>query len=514
MRTFNSLKNVLGNFINNLLLNLLRFVSRIIFVKVLSKAYLGVNGLLSNVLGLLALSELGISTAISYSLYEPLAKNDTKKIKALMKFYQKAYRVIALVVLVLGLVLVPFLPWFIKDTSSIQNLNLIYLIFLGNMVIGYLFSYKRTLIGADQKNYKITPVIIFSNFLMTIFQIISLFVFKNYIIYLLVQSFFVVFENITVNYYINKQYPYLKEPVLEKLSKDELSKIVVNIKALMFHKIGTYVLTASDNIIISKFIGLVTVGIYSNYVLVVNMINSFITVLVNNVTASFGNLIASEDGKKGLKVFNEMNLICFVLYGIASVCFINLFTPFIGFVFGESFLLPITTVLLISLNNFIVGINLVPITIQTVSGLYNNDRYVPIIQAIINIIISVICVLKFGIVGVLLGTLVSQMLPFMIKPIIVYKHVFKENVSLYFKNSIKQFLILGLSIGCSYGLLYLIGSHGYIFDFIAGLLVSVTIAPLFIYFGYHNTEEFRDLKSRILFVIDKIKSRKVGKTNV
>ena len=258
MRTINSLKNVLGNFANNLLLNLLRFISRIIFVKVLSDVYLGVNGLLSNVLGLLALSELGISTAISYSLYKPLADKETSKIKVLMRFYQKAYRIIALIILVLGLILIPFLPWFIKDTSGIDNLTFIYLIFLGNMVITYLFSYKRTLITADQHNYKIMPMIMLSNFLLTIFQITVLLIFKDYIIYLLVQSVFVVIENLLVNHVINKEYPYLKEKALEKLPKEEFKTIATNVKALMYHKAGSYVLSASDNIIISKFIGKTT----------------------------------------------------------------------------------------------------------------------------------------------------------------------------------------------------------------------------------------------------------------
>ena len=508
MRTINSLKNVLGNFANNLLLNLLRFISRIIFVKVLSDVYLGVNGLLSNVLGLLALSELGISTAISYSLYKPLADKETSKIKVLMRFYQKAYRIIALIILVLGLILIPFLPWFIKDTSGIDNLTFIYLIFLGNMVITYLFSYKRTLITADQHNYKIMPMIMLSNFLLTIFQITVLLIFKDYIIYLLVQSVFVVIENLLVNHVINKEYPYLKEKVREKLPKEEFKTIATNVKALMYHKAGSYVLSASDNIIISKFIGIVTVGVYSNYVLIVNMINSFITVLINNVTASFGNLIAKEDGKKSLKVFNEMNLICFILYGVASVCFVNLFTPFIELCFGEKFVLPIIVVLLISINNFLVGLNLVPITIQSAAGLYNNDRYVPIIQSVVNIIISVILVFPLGIAGVLLGTLISQFIPVIVKPVIVYRHVFKEKVSLYFKNLSKQLLLLLIAIGVSHALLILIGSYGYILDFIIGLIISLIITLPIMYLGYKQTEEFKDLKNRILFMTNKLKNRK------
>ena len=174
MRTNNMLKNTITNFLNNFLSYFLKFISRIVFVKMLSEVYLGVNGLLSNVLGLLALTELGVGTAIGYSLYDPLAKKDNKKILSLMKFYRKTYRLIGLIVFVLGIILLPFLDFFIKDSSLISNLSIIYLIFLINMVIGYLFSYKRTLIISDQRNYKIMPFVMFFSILTSVLQIISL----------------------------------------------------------------------------------------------------------------------------------------------------------------------------------------------------------------------------------------------------------------------------------------------------------------------------------------------------
>ena len=510
MRTLNSLKNVLGNFANNLLINILRFISRIIFIKVLGEIYLGVNGLLSNVLGLLALSELGISTAISYSLYKPLAHNNKDKIKTLMRFYQKAYRIIALVVLALGLVLIPFLPWFIKDTSGIENLTLIYLIFLGNMVIGYLIPNKRTLISADQKNYKIMPIVMIFNFLTTILQIIVLLVFHNYIIYLLIQTVCIIGENLSVNHYINKQYPLLKENLRNlHLDKKEFNTIFGNVRALMLHKIGTYVLTATDNIVISKFIGIVAVGIYSNYVLIINMINSFIQVLFGNVIASFGNLIASDDGKKSLKVFDEMNFISFVLFGISSVCFINLFTPFIDWVFGARFVLGMSIVYIIVLNFYLNGMNNAVITMQTASGLYRNDRYVPLIQSIINLILSVYLAIKIGLIGVFIGTAVSTLLPLIIKPIIVYKHIFKENVFKYFKEFAKQFIIIVLAIICSVWILKLIFISNVVLNLIVSLVVSLVVPILFIFIVYRNDNSYRDIKNRIMSMI----KRKRGPKN-
>lgn len=509
MRTLNSLKNVIGNFANNLLINILRFISRIIFIKVLGEVYLGVNGLLSNVLGLLALSELGISTAISYSLYKPLADNDKSKIKTLMRFYQKAYRIIAVVVLVLGLILLPFLPWFIKDTNGIENLSLIYLIFLGNMVIGYLFSYKRTLISADQKNYKIMPIIMFYNFLTTVLQIIVLLIFGNYIIYLLMQTICIILENLTVNHFINKQYPLLKEDIKNlHLDKKEFNTIFGNVRALMLHKIGTYVLTATDNIVISKFIGIIAVGIYSNYVLIINMINSFIQVLFGNVIASFGNLISSSDNKKSMKVFNEMNFICFVLFGISSVCFINLFTPFIDWVFGSKFVLSMSIVYILVLNFYMNGMNGAVITIQTASGLYRNDRYVPLIQSFVNLFISVYLAIKIGLIGVFIGTAVSTLLPLIIKPIIVYKNLFKENVLIYFKEFIKQSIVVIVSIICSVWLIKIFAISNVILNLFISLLISVCIPILFIYVLYHRDDSYLDIKNRIKNIILKKRGNK------
>ena len=502
MRTLNSLKNVLGNFANSLVLNLLRFVSRIVFVKVLSDVYLGVNGLLSNVLGLLALAELGIGTAISYSLYKPLANKDDEKCRSLMKFYKKAYRIIAIIVLILGLILLPFLPWFIKDTTGIDNLSLIYLIFLGNMVISYLFSYKRTLITADQKNYKITPFLMFYNFLMTTLQIVILIVFKNYILYLLVQTVCIVLENITVNTYITKKYPYLKNiNKADPIDSNELAGIKTNIKALMLHKIGSYVLTATDNIVISKFIGIVTVGVYSNYVLIYNTISNFIYMFVSNVTASFGNLIASGNKKKIYSVFKEMDFIAYCLYGVSAICLIFVFNPFIEFVFGEKFVLPFIVVVLIMVNYYLVGINQVPITIQSAAGAYKYDKYIPLVEATLNVIVSVILVQYIGLPGVLIGTFVSYLLPLVIKPFIVFKYVLNKKISLYFKAFLQQLLVLFTAGMLVFIILYFLKFDSIILQILVNLMISLSVPTIFIIIFYYKTEEFNDLKKRMKFII-------------
>lgn len=504
MRTKNSVKNIIMNFSNNILLNLFRFVLRIIFVKVLDEVYLGVNGLLSNVLGLLALSELGISTAINFSLYKPLADKDEKKINSLMLFYKKAYLVIAMVVLVLGLGLLPFLPFFIKDTTGINDLEIIYLIFLINMVIGYLFSYKRTLIMADQKNYKIMPVVIFYNFLTTVLQIVVLLLFKNYILYLLMQTLCILLENITVNYYINKNYLFLKDmKKADKLDKEEFSVIKKNVKALMFHKVGSYAVTSTDNLIISKFIGIVAVGVYSNYCLILNTISSIIYVFINNIISSFGNLIVDSKPGKRLKVFNELNYIYYLMYAVAFVCFINLFNPFIELAFGSKFVLSMDVVCLIVVNFYLLGMTTVLDAIKSAAGLYDNDKYVPFIQAGLNIVISIVLALKIGLVGVFIGTFISTLLPLVVKPIIIYKYIFECSCREYFVDFLKKVLIMGVALGLSVIVINMIVVDNLILVIIVRLLVSLLVSGGVLFLFTFRSQEFSDVLGRVKSLVNR-----------
>lgn len=497
------------NFLYNLLNYGLRFASRIFFVKTLAEVYLGVNGLLSNVLGILALTELGIGTAIGYSLYDPLAKNDTKKVRSLMQFYKKAYQIIALVVLVLGLILLPFIPYLIKDTTGIENLSIIYLIFLLNMVIGYLFSYKRTLINSDQKNYLIVPYTMFFNIITSVLQIVVLLIFKNYIIYLLVQSICTIVENIVINRYIDKKYPYLvSNEEVTPIEKEELSTIKTKIKALLLHKVGSYTLSSTDNLIISKLIGIVVVGIYSNYSLIISMVSSFIYLLISNVISSLGNLIASENPKKCLKVFDEMNFTCFVLYGISSICLINLFNPFIELVFGTNYLLSMLVVYIIVINHYLTGMNNVVISIQTASGLYEKDKYVPLIQSAVNLIISIYLAKKIGLAGVFIGTIISTLIPLIVKPCIVYKEIFKEKISLYFKDFTIQTIIIVLSAIISAFITKYVNIENAYLNLAFLLLISIIIPGTLIILIYRKKEAYQNVISRVKHIFSKF-SKKV-----
>lgn len=502
MRTKNTFNNITFALINNVLLNILRFISRTVFIHYLGTLYLGVNGLLSNVLGILSLADLGISTAIGFSLYKPLAENDKEKVKSLMYFFKKAYRIIALIVLIIGLALLPFLDFFVENPNSINNLWIYYLVFLFNMVIGYLFSYMRTLITADQKEYQITRIIIVFNVLLTICQLLVIIFLKNYLVYLLVQSAILLIENAVINRYIIKRYPYIKEKNVASITADDKKSLITNVKALLFHKIGSYFVDSTDNLIISKFTGLITVGLYSNYYLITSTFKTLLTSALWSSVSSFGNLNVLESPEKRYSTYKVINFIGFACYGIISICLFQLFNLFIGDIWlGKDYLLSPGAVLIICINFYVSGMMHVNDAIKSSGGLYDKDKWVPIIQSLVNIFASIILVKYYGLTGVFIGTLLSSIIPTIVKPYIIYKYLFNKNWLSYFGMYFKQLFIIVLS-----ALLVMFVSNHIVLEnaillFMIRGVICAAIPFLIILICYWKTETFSILKEKIKVIL-------------
>jgi O-antigen/teichoic acid export membrane protein len=234
-RIANAKRNIRYGYINTLVSLFLKFLTRTVFIYTIGVTYLGVNGLFTNILSVLSLADLGISTALNFSLYKPVAQKDIQKIKALMQIFKKAYSIIAIVIAILGLSLLPFLSIFIKNPIGItpSELVLYYLLFLFNTVSTYFVSYKYSLANADQRNYIETNFQTATILVTSLVQVAVLLIFKSFLFYLLSATVIELFHKILVNIYLNKRYPYLAEQVEGNLTKEELTPIKRNIKALV-----------------------------------------------------------------------------------------------------------------------------------------------------------------------------------------------------------------------------------------------------------------------------------------
>lgn len=494
MRTKNSLKNFSAGLMSTLVSSILAFVSRTIFISVLGSSYLGINGLLNNVLSMLSLAELGIGTAINFSLYKPIANNDEEKISLLMNFYKITYRCIGILVFCIGLVLMLFLDKIIKDPGNVQNIKLIFLIYLINTSYSYFMTYKTTLLNAYQKGYLINSINITFNVITVVAQMIILLLTKSYIAYLLINMFLLFIQRLYVNIKITKIYPILKHKANGKLPKEELREIIKNVKAMMFHKIGDYCINGTDNIIISSFISVGLVGIYSNYLMVINLVNGIIVMFFNSMTASMGNLIATSTKKRKIEIFNLVNFIGFWLFGFATICFYNLLNPFIKLWLGEGYLISQNIIVVILLNYYLTGMRVPVYTVKAAAGIYDEDKFTPIIQSIVNLSVSIILVQRWGLAGVFMGTLVSSIvLPCWQRPYIVCKYALKTSSKDYF---IKYFKYLITIIITTMGLSYVLNNfiaEVTIINFIIRMLVCAIVPNIIFIILFRKSDEFREV---------------------
>lgn len=443
MRTNNSIRNIITALIGQILGIILSFIGRMVFINVLGTEYLGVNGLFTNVLSILSLAEMGVGSAIIYSLYKPLAINDTREIKALMHFYELAYRWIGITIFIVGIGVVPFLDYIIKDQPDIPHLTFIYLLFLINTVASYFFAYKRSLIIADQKNY-ITTIYRYGFYIiLNVIQITILVTMKNFILFLIAQIVITILENLMVALKANSIYPFLREGEkvqLDRISRQEISK---NVRAMMCHRIGGVIVNGTDNILISSFVGVIWVGLYSNYYLIINALNIIIGQIFSAVTASIGNLNAVESKEKSYYMYKRILFINFWIAGFCGISLWILFNPFIVLWIGEEYLFEKSLVIIIIVNFYITMVRKTTLVYRDAMGLFCHDRYKPLIEAVINIMVSVLLAPRLGIAGVFIGTFISTITTaFWVEPYILYKYGFERKVKDYFFRYTKYTLII------------------------------------------------------------------------
>ena len=417
--------------------SLISFVSRTIFIYCLGEGYLGISGLFSSVLGVLSFAELGIGVAINFSLYKPVANRDTEKIKAYMHAYKIAYRYIACIIAVIGLILVPFLHYLVKDPGDVGNITVYYLIYLFNTVTSYFVSYKFSLVNAEQKNFIYTNAHLLMSVTSTILQIIVLLLYKNYLIYLLISSAFGLVQKVIISQYFNHLYPYLREKSDMRLTEEEKKTLSTKVKALLMHKIGSVSVHQTDNIIVSSFISTTMVGLLSNYNLLINTVNSVISILFNSVVGSLGNLVAQESKERQYDVFCKYRFLAFWFYGFSSVALGILMTPFIMLWLGEKMVVDQTVIKLILVNYYMIGHRVCLNNIKSAAGIFEIDKYIALIQAIVNLIVSIALVKAIGLPGVYIGTIVQGTISTVFKPILCYKPLFNKDCRYYFQDSFK-----------------------------------------------------------------------------
>ena len=394
---------------------------------------------------MLSLAELGFGSAFTFAMYKPIASNDEEKIRQLISLFKKVYNTIAVVVAVMGLSLLPFLQYIVKgaDSLALSDLRLYFVIFLANTVINYFVQYKTTYVNAVMQSYVVTNIEMITNFAVIFAQCVAILIFKNYLVYLLVHTSLLIASKFLISFYLNRKFPILTEASNTPLPEEDKRHIYEEVRALALQNFAGVAIYSTDNLIISMIsgLGIIGVGLVSNYNTLINSVTAFINVVLSALTPGFGNLVASSSQKHYKEVFDEVNFYDFWIYGFCSIAFFVLIPPFITLWLGGGFLIDSAPFFLIVLNVYIRGQSGVYTNARNAKGNFNLDKWVSVVEAIINLIVSILCAKAWGLFGVYVGTTISTLFYAIAKPIRTYRFLYGESVIGYFADFLKYLAI-------------------------------------------------------------------------
>lgn len=505
MRTINSVKNSMTSAISYIVAIIIGLVAQALFIRVLGTEYLGINGLFSNILTMLSIFDLGIGSAIVYNLYKPIHENKTEEIKSLMLFYKKAYNLIALIILFFGLLIIPFLNLIVGETSVEINLYVVYILFLLNTVFSYLMTYKRSLICANQKYYIINIVHIIYLLVINVSRLVLLYLTKSYYVYLVITTFGQLLENFVITLIANKLYPFLKDKEVRKLDKKIEKDIFSKVKALIFHKVGSVVINGTDNIIISYFLGVATVGIYSSYTLIINPVSSLFSQVISSTTASVGNLLVSEDKNKIYAVFKRIRFLNFWLATFSGICLLVIFQPFIELWIGKEYLVSLLVLVTLIFNYFQKMMRSTYNVFKDTAGIWREDKFVPLIESLLNIVFSILLLKIFGLAGVFMGTIISGLALWGYSyPKFVYKRLFNRSYFDYAKETVGYIFLFLLISFLTFKLSTLFTFSNLFIKFVINTLIAVIIPNIILSLIFHKNDNFVYFKDLVFKMFKKV----------
>lgn len=431
-RTKNATRNIIFGFILKIYQLLLPFIFRTVIIQTIGIEYLGLNSLFSSILQVLNLAELGVGSAMIYSMYSPIANDNADKICSLMKLYRTYYRIIGIVILVMGLLLVPVLPDLIKsDLPESVNLYVLYFMNLLATVLSYwLFAYKNSILTAHQRTDISSRVSIVTDTCKYTLQFVSLIYFKNYYYFIMSSLIVQILTNLTTAYIADRMFPDYKPR--GDLDKDEVRVINKRVRDLFTSKIGGTIVSSADTIVISAYLGLYMLAVYQNYYYIMSAVMAFMTIIYSSITAGVGNGLITKSDKENYKDFRILTFMVFWILCFSVCAFLCLYQPFMELWMGKDKLLPGLVVVLLCI--YFLGYEIVMFLslFKDAGGIWHEDRFRPLISGLVNLTLNICLVRKMGIYGIVLSTILSVWfisIPWII--INVMTLIYKRNIKDY-----------------------------------------------------------------------------------
>lgn len=447
-RTRNAGRNIIFGGILKLYQIIVPFLMRTVMIYFMGVEYLGLSSLFSSILQVLNLAELGVGSAMVYSMYKPIVEDDEKTICALINLYRKYYTFIGLVIAIIGICMTPYVPFLIKsDLPGGLNIYVLYWLNLGVTVLSYwMFAYKNSLLQAYQRTDIISKVTLVTTTVQYTFQIAILVTLKNYYIYVIVALMTQALTNIITAAVAAKMYPTIKP--YGKLKHEKVDEINHRIKDLFTSKVGAVIVNSADTIVISAFLGLTMLAIYQNYFFILNSIVGFVAIIFNACMAGIGNSIIVESSEKNFEDLKKFTFIVAWISGFCTTCLLCLYQPFMELWVGSELKLKFSAVICFCIYYFVYEVNQLLNTFKDAAGIWHEDRFRPLVTALSNLLMNLIMVQFWGIYGVILSTVLSTIfvgMPWLLHNLFTVLFP-KEKLLEYLKSLV--FYVIVTFIGC------------------------------------------------------------------
>lgn len=494
-RTHNFKLNLLFGYFAQIGILILSFIGRKIFLNYLSVDYLGINGLYSNVLTILSLAELGLDSAVVYSLYKPVAENDTILIHSLLVYFKKIYTYLALGLFGLGVALIPFLRFLVNSDISDSDLIIYYILFLINTVSSYFVAHKVALLSAAQEQRTQKIVTLSLNIFLQMAHILVLVIFGNFYAYVIATVLTTILTNITLGIVVEHQHPEVftgKEIVT--FDKEPIKK---RIYSTFLYKIGAVMINSTDNILISVLVSTLAVGLYSNYYTIISGISGFIAIITSSIISGVGNLAVREKKEKQCIIFDIILLSYHTVSAIGFIGIYLLINDVITIWLGSKYIFDENTVCIIAIN-FYLTTAISPVWMfREANGFFERVKYLLLIRAVINIILSIALGKIYGVLGVFLATAISLLLTnFWYEPTIISKQILGRKQSIYWKKQIKYAVITMVSFYISHQIVKLLPNT--LITLLIKTIIICIITLIVFSLTCCRTQEFKGLIARFI----------------
>lgn len=511
-KTKNAVRNSLSGLICRAVMLVFPFVIRTVIIRELGMKYAGLGSLFTSVLQVLSLSELGFSTAVAYAMYKPIADDDKKLVGALLGFEKKVYYIVGAAILCVGLLVTPFLPHLINgEVPADINLYTLYFIYLFNTVISYfVFSYKGVLLAAFQRTDVENNLMMLTNLAMYALQIVVLFAFKNYYVYIIFLPLCTLGLNIARSVYVNKKYAeFLTFSELDSGVKREVFK---NIGALMGHRLSITVVVAVVNIIISAKLGLDDLAVYNNYYYIVNALIAIISVVHSALTAGIGNNIVVHDVDKNYGDFNTLTFLNVWLVGWMAITLMCLYQPFMSiWMDGDTAkMLPDSSALLFVALLYFWKFKDILTTYKDAGGMWRADFWKPYVVAVATLILTLILINTMGMNGVVIALLVGVFVVSMPwETHVFFKQYFHRSAAAYYLRMFIYTAIVAASGVLTYFVCSFLPSSGVLALIIKFLICAVLPNAIFVLCSF-KTREFKVLCNKMGGLVKKRGGKKAA----